>query len=121
MLGLTLSLLLVSTPVCGISLTPDTTRGVTYHASLIIAPSCPPSTEFRVRKSSTLNTRRAGARYQPIKPTSGAWTISRNLNTIPLKELDTLFSWRWEVFDPKVWDLRTGQLGVWLPIRVGQP
>ncbi|UQN10352.1 hypothetical protein [Deinococcus sp. QL22] len=117
---LTLALVLAA-PACGISLIPQATRGVTYTPLLQVARTCSPATVFRVRKSSTLNTRAAGARYQPIKPQIGAWVVTKTSSTIPVKELSTLFTWRWEVFDPKVWDLQTGQFGAWLPIRVGQP
>lgn len=117
---LTLALVL-ATPACGITLTPQATRGVTYTAILTVASSCPSGTAFRVRKSSTLNTRAAGAPYQPIKPQTGAWVVTSKTSTIPPGEIYTLFSWRWDVFDPKVWNLDTGQLGAWLPIRVRQP
>lgn len=113
--------LFLAAPACGISLTPQATRGVTYTPLLQVSSTCPPGTAFRVRKSSTLNTKAAGAPYQPIKPQIGAWVVTRKSSTIPVKELSTLFSWRWEFFDAKVWDLHTGQLGAWLPIRVGQP
>ncbi|WP_343757443.1 hypothetical protein [Deinococcus depolymerans] len=76
---------------------PDYTLGVTYRASLRLAPECPPGTVMRVRKSSTTSTRQSGAPYQPIKPLQGAWDVGILAKTpVPREELWTLYSWRWE-------------------------
>ncbi|AWT34594.1 hypothetical protein DM785_02755 [Deinococcus actinosclerus] len=76
---------------------PDYTLGVTYRASLRLAPECPPGTVLRVRKSSTTSTRQGGAPYQPIKPLKGAWDVGILAKSpVPREELWTLYSWRWE-------------------------
>jgi len=60
---------------CTLTLVPDQVRGVAYHVLLNVSPTCPAETTFRVRKSSTINTKRNGAPYQPIKPLQGAWEL----------------------------------------------
>ena len=72
--------------------------GVTYRAVLRPSPGCAASAVLRVRKSSTLNTVRGGARYQPIKPAAGACDASALTvrKPVPGYELWTLDNWRWE-------------------------
>lgn len=101
------------TPLCAVTVSPQVTRGVTYHASIRLAPGCPPGGTARVRKSSTLNTRASGAPYQPIKPEQGAWTVTRTGSTVPIPELWTLFTWQWQFYDPQAWNVRTQEFGVW--------
>jgi hypothetical protein len=114
--------LTVPTP-CAVIMTPDrVTPAGAYHARLHLTPTCQAQT-FRVRKSSTLNTRRAGAPYQPVRPDGTArfgfvwsWTISRAGSTVPEAELWSLTSWRWESYQPRTWNARTRTYGVWAPI-----
>lgn len=101
---------------CTLTLSPDQVRGVAYHVRLIVSPGCPASTVFRVRKSSTLNVKRKGAPYQPIKPLEGAWEIGKARNTVPTAELWTSLTWRWEKFAPDEYSNTTGELGTWRAI-----
>lgn len=107
-----------STP-CTLTLTPDAVRGAQFHARLSLAGSCGHGASFRVRKSSTLNVRRQGAPYQPIKPITGAWTVTPRGSNIPPAELWTLITWRWERFYPDEYNVRTREYGVWHRIPVG--
>ena len=100
-------------PACHLRILRDYTLGVTYKAVLRLSPGCRPGTVLRVRKSSTLNTRRGGAPYQPIKPEAGAWELSASKTTIPARELWTLYSWRWEFYDPAGINPLTGKPGRW--------
>jgi hypothetical protein len=104
----------VSSPVCTLQVIPDYTLGVAYRAVLRPSPGCPLGAELRVRKSSTLNVRRDGAPYQPIKPETGAWLLSRTQTTVPSRELWTLYNWRWEVYDPQAYSPRLGKTGRWV-------
>jgi hypothetical protein len=101
-------------PVCTLQVIPDYTLGVAYRAVLRPSPGCPLGTELRVRKSSTLNVRRAGAPYQPIKPETGAWLLSRTQTTVPSRELWTLYNWRWEVYDSTAYSPRLQKYGRWV-------
>lgn len=101
---------------CTLTLSPDQVRGVVYHVRLIVSPGCPASTMFRVRKSSTLNVKRKGAPYQPIKPIVGAWEVSQAANSVPAAELWTSLTWRWEEFRPDEYSNTTGELGAWRAI-----
>ncbi|GAA3995157.1 hypothetical protein GCM10022631_01620 [Deinococcus rubellus] len=103
---------------CAITLSPDQVRGVAYHVRLIVSPGCPASTVFRVRKSSTLNVKRKGAPYQPIKPLQGAWEIGKARNTVPDAELWTSITWRWELYDAEKFNVLTDELGAWRGIPV---
>ncbi|THF70524.1 hypothetical protein E7T06_07415 [Deinococcus sp. Arct2-2] len=76
---------------------------VAYKPVIRLAPDCPPDAQARVRKSSTLNTRRNGAPYQPIRPLIGAWIVTPYGSTIPANELWTLLTWRWEWWDGTRW------------------
>ncbi|GAA4002601.1 hypothetical protein GCM10022631_11600 [Deinococcus rubellus] len=98
---------------CTLTLSPDQVRGVAYHVRLIVSPGCPASTVFRIRKSSTLNVKRKGAPYQPIKPLTGAWEIGKATNTVPAAELWTSLTWRWELYDAERYSNVTGELGAW--------
>ena len=83
---------------CHLQVIPDYTLGVTYRAVLRPSPGCGASAVLRVRKSSTINTVRSGARYQPIKPATGAWEVGALAvrRPVPADELWTLYNWRWE-------------------------
>lgn len=106
-----------SPPGCRLQVVPDYTWAVTYKAVLRLSPGCPDDTALRVRKSSTQNVRRNGAPYQPIKPEQGAWTFGRT-STVPRNELWTVYSWRWEYYDPEAWNPRLSQKGRWLAAEV---
>ena len=56
------------------------------------------SVVLRVRNSSTFNTVREGAQYQPINPATGAWQVDALTvrEPVPGHELWTLYNWRWE-------------------------
>jgi hypothetical protein len=108
----------LTSPGCTLQVIPDYTFGVAYRAVLRPSPGCPPGTELRIRKSSTLNVRRAGAPYQPIKPESGAWTVSEYRSTVPDRELWTLYNWRWEVYDLTAFSPRLQKYGRWVPGEV---
>lgn len=105
--------LLAGPASCQLTLRISEAQAATYRVALIIPPACPPDRVFRVRKSSTLNVKRDGAPYQPIKPTVGAWEISRLKSTVPRAELSGLNTWRWEVWDKS--------RALWLPIPIGGP
>lgn len=85
--------------VCRLQVIPDYDFIVAYRAVLRLSPQCGFTQTLRVRKSSTLNTRRAGARYQPVEPRVGAWTLGRLKTTVPRSALWTSPSWRWEYND----------------------
>ena len=111
---------------CTLTLTPDRVQGISYHATLHVAPSCPPGAAFRVRKSSTLNTVRKGAPYQPIKPDGSpayerlfSWTVSRAGSNIPRAEEWTSLTWEWQWYHPELWNARAGGYGLWqrIPVR----
>ncbi|MFB9994464.1 hypothetical protein ACFFLM_21135 [Deinococcus oregonensis] len=76
---------------------------VAYKPVIRLAADCPADGQARVRKSSTLNTRRSGAPYQPIRPLQGAGVVTPDGNTIPANELWTLLTWRWEWCDGTHW------------------
>lgn len=101
---------------CRLTMSPTEVRGVTYRVALRLSPTCPASMAFRVRKSSTTSLKRNGAQYQPIRPLRGAWTVGKQVNTVPQDELFTLLSWEWQVYDPDKLDERTGQKGAWVRI-----
>jgi len=110
--------LLSQQPACALSLSPDQVRGVAYHVRLIVSPGCPADTAFRVRKSSTINVKRKGAPYQPIKPLTGAWEVGRFKSKVPPAELWTSLTWRWEVYDADRLNLLTGAAGDWRRVPV---
>ncbi|MDV6376023.1 hypothetical protein [Deinococcus arenicola] len=90
----------VTPQVCHLQVIPDYTLGFVYRAVLRLSPQCGFTQTLRVRKSSTINTRRGGAPYQPIQPLKGAWTLGRLNNSVPGGALWTSNSWRWEYNDP---------------------
>lgn len=105
---------------CAVAVSPAVTRGASYYASLRLTPGCPPGTAVRVRKSSTLNTRAGGARYQPIEPDGSpehgrlfSWTLTARGSNIPPAERWTLFTWEWQYLDTSIWNTRTHAFGVW--------
>lgn len=53
-----------------------------------------------VRKVSTLN---FGARYAPIKPLTGAWSITAVSDGVPVSEHWTLYSWDWQEWTGRAW------------------
>lgn len=113
-------------PPCTLTLTPDRVQGISYHATLRVAPSCPTGAAFRVRKSSTLNVVRKGAPYQPIKPDGSpayghlfSWTVSRTSSNVPRAEEWTSLTWEWQVYRPQLWNTRTGAYGLWQRVPVG--
>ncbi|AZI41873.1 hypothetical protein EHF33_03165 [Deinococcus psychrotolerans] len=110
--------LLTQTTPCTLTVTPDEVRGAAYHVRFTVAASCSADTVFRVRKSSTISTKRRGAPYQPIKPLTGAWEISKTKTTLPTGELWTSILWRWEQFDPSQLNTVTGEAGRWRGVPV---
>lgn len=110
-----------SAPVCRLTMSPVAVRGATYRVDLRLSPGCQDQT-FRVRKSSTTSLRRNDAPYQPIRPTQGAWTIGKRVNTVPPAELFTLFTWEWQVYSPQTFDTLAGRWGAWVRIpQDGRP
>lgn len=92
-------------PACRLQVIPDYTLAVAYKAVLRLSPGCPDGTVLRVRKSSTMNTVRSGAPYQPIKPLKGAWEVGKRgdvtISQVPVNEVWTVLvpkPWRWEFF-----------------------
>jgi hypothetical protein len=77
--------------------------GLTYYAQFVRDSSCKPEDVSRIRKTSTINTVKAGAKYQPIMPETGAWQISDYGSTVPAKAHWTLYTWEWQYFNGKKW------------------
>lgn len=70
-----------------------------YSVALRLAPGCAAGGVGRVRKSSTMNVKSAGAGYQPVRPLKGAWTVTADGSSVPASEL-TIYSWStWEFQD----------------------
>ncbi|AZI45350.1 hypothetical protein EHF33_20790 (plasmid) [Deinococcus psychrotolerans] len=93
-----------SPPVfCEVRILRDYDVSLTYFAVFRLASSCPAGGVARVRKSSTMNTKAAGARYQPIRPLVGAWEVSADGTTIPFSSRWTLNSWQWQYWDGDEW------------------
>lgn len=118
-----LAVLLQASPTCRLQVIPDYVTPIGYRAVLRPSPACAYGTVLRVRKSSTLNTRRNGAPYQPIRPEVGAWEVGqgRVLKTpVPRRELSTstLTGWRWEYWSAETWNPRTNTKGRWLAAEV---
>lgn len=97
------ALVIQGAPICHLTMTPAEVRGASYRARFTISASCPASTVFRVRKSSTMNLKTKGAPYQPIKPLTGAWEIRKTSTTIPADQLWSLSTWQWQVWDDTAW------------------
>ncbi|MCD0164871.1 hypothetical protein IHN32_00335 [Deinococcus sp. 14RED07] len=114
---------------CRLTMTPATILGASYKVTLRVDPSCPADRTFHVRKSSTLNTRAAGAPYQPIRPDGSAafryawsWPVSATRTAVPAAELFTLFTWEWQVYDDTLWNPATRRYGRWIRIaQAGRP
>ena len=112
---MTLSLLLLGTLLlsqptpspppafCEVRILRDYDVSVTYFAVFRLAASCPPGGVARVRKSSTLNTKAAGAPYQPVRPLVGAWDVNADGTTVPFSARWTLNSWQWQYWDGQAW------------------
>ncbi|MFD1734678.1 hypothetical protein ACFSC4_30305 [Deinococcus malanensis] len=88
---------------CAVQIIRDNALIFAYKPVIRLHPSCSRRAQARVRKSSTLNTRRNGAPYQPIRPEKGAWTVTASGTTIPNRDLWTTWSWRWEYWDGTHW------------------
>jgi len=89
-------------PYCPATVLTDYTVGIVYYAVVQRAATCTLGQVARVRKASTLN---KGASYRPIFPLKGAWAITWDTNNIPDRAHWTLFSWQWEYWDGKVWQV----------------
>lgn len=118
-----LAALLQVPPACRLQVIPDYVTPIGYRAVLRPSPVCSHGTVLRVRKSSTLNTRRAGAPYQPIRPETGAWEVGQGVTAktpVPTRELptSTLTSWRWEYWSAETLNPRTNTKGRWLAAEV---
>ena len=92
-------------PLCRVVIYTDYNAGVGYYAVPQLAPECPGNAVGRLRKSSTLNTRQQGARFQPIRPVTGAWTITFFGDDVPNSEQFVYWfsSWEWQWYDGKRW------------------
>lgn len=85
---------------CPATVTRDYTLGVTYLAVINRSKACTARQVARLRKVSTMN---LGGRYAPIKPLTGAWSLTASGTTVPASELWTLYSWRWQWWDGAGW------------------
>lgn len=120
------ALVIVQSPAaCHLQVIPDYDFKFVYTAVLRPSPRCGVDEVLRVRKSSTMNVRRNGAPYQPIKPDGSAkysglysWSLSSLTSNIPPAELNTISSWRWEWYDAQALNPRTQQKGVWRAAEV---
>jgi len=83
---------------CTAQIVRDYELGFAYYAQPQLASFCPAGTVLRVRKTSTLNTRAAGAPYQPIQPETGAWELSKAGTTIPFNQRWTSSGWAWQFY-----------------------
>jgi hypothetical protein len=102
-------------PACYLQVIPDYTFVVAYKAVLRLSPRCTYDASLRVRKSSTINTVRNGAPYQPYQ---GPWDFGDAKSTVPNAKLWTSLQWVWEYFDPTRMNPRTGVQGIWRPAEV---
>jgi len=103
---------------CEVRILRDYDVAVTYFAVFRLSSSCPPGGVARVRKSSTLNTKAAGAPYQPIRPLTGAWDVSADGTTVPFSARWTLNSWQWQYWDGQAWQpMKSARR----PASVGRP
>ena len=111
-------------PACRLQVIPDYVTPISYRAVLRVSPGCPSGTTLRVRKSSTINTVRNGAPYQPIKPLKGAWDVKKigdvTVSSVPGFELQTstITKWQWEYWSAAEWNLRTNTKGRWVAAEV---
>ena len=100
-----------ATLYCKVGIIPDSTfPPFAYKAVLRLDPLCPPGGVAYVRKSSTINTIKKGAPYQPTIPGGQgrfggkwSWKMTTTLNEVPSSQLWTLNLWRWEYFDGNQW------------------
>ncbi|WP_291427075.1 sensor histidine kinase KdpD [Deinococcus sp.] len=118
--ALAISTLSAPMPACRLQVIPDYDLKFAYQAVLQPSPGCREDDVLRVRKSSTTSVKRNGARYQPIKPDGTAlyggqysWRLGKRVFGVPTSELWIINSWRWEYWDPEVWNPRTQQKGRW--------
>lgn len=106
---------------CRLQIIPDYVTPIGYRAVLRLAPVCPAGTVLRVRKSSTLSTKASGAKYQPIKPLTGAWEVGHPytpvVRPVPPRELWTSqvgTPWQWQFWDERKLNTLTGKRGAWV-------
>jgi hypothetical protein len=88
---------------CPVEVLRDYELGWAYYAQLRLTPPCPFGGVGRVRKTSTLSTRAQGNAYQPIRPETGAWTVTASGDNIPRSMQFTLYSWAWQYWTGKTW------------------
>ncbi|GGR19002.1 hypothetical protein GCM10008957_34590 [Deinococcus ruber] len=92
---------------CPVVMYQDYYFALSYYVVPALSPDCPPGGVGRLRKSSTLNQKAQGAHYQPIRPQSGAWTVTVFGDDVPRSERFTnVFStWEWQYVeaDGKHW------------------
>lgn len=112
---------LLKAPACTLQVIPDYVNPIAFKAVLRLSPACPAGTVLRVRKSSTLNTKAQGAKYQPIKPLAGAWEVGNSYaqvnRPVPDRELWTTQvpgKWRWEWWDASRYNTITKTSGSWV-------
>lgn len=91
--------------LCRVVIYTDYNAGVGYYAVPQLAPECPENAIGRLRKSSTINTRARGAKFQPIHPVTGAWTVTFFGDDVPNSEQFVYWftSWEWQWSDGKRW------------------
>ena len=85
---------------CRLVVYKDYEMGFAYYAQLALAPECTPGQVARVRRSSTLNVIRNGARYQPIDPANGAWEVTATGDNVPNGKQ---FTYTWSTWDWEYW------------------
>jgi hypothetical protein len=88
---------------CPVVVLRDYELGWAYYAQVRLVPECPEGGSARVRKTSTLSTKVNGNPYQPIRPETGAWNVTRQGDNIPNSMQFTLYNWAWEYSDGKHW------------------
>lgn len=96
----------ISPPVyCRIVIYTDYNAGVGFFAVPQLAPECDRAAIGRLRKSSTLNTKARGAKFQPVRPVVGAWTVTYLGDDVPNSEqfMYWFSSWEWQWYDGKKW------------------
>ncbi len=86
---------------CRLVVYKDYQMGFGYYAQLALAPECTPGQVARIRRSSTLNVIRNGARYQPIDPATGAWEVSATGDNVPNGKQ---FTYTWSTWVWQYWN-----------------
>jgi hypothetical protein len=88
---------------CAVVVLRDYELGWAYYAQVRLVPECPEGGSARVRKTSTMSTKVNGNPYQPIRPETGAWNVTRQGDNIPNSMQFTLYNWAWQYSDGQHW------------------